>query len=199
MQKYRITAIVLTLLVSVFAPQAFAKPPVNRIVPPITSTVTAAPTATPRPKVIYQPQNKLQNGALTACEVHERVIQTRADNLQRYASNMLDTFNKIATRVEEYYTTSLVPLGKTIANYDDLVSDIQKKRVVVENDLATAKSDADGFSCTGIDPKAHLTQFRVDMQEVKKALKEYRTSIKNLIVAVHNQAKPSGTPKPTGE
>lgn len=82
--------------------------------------------------------------------------------------------------------SKVVPSGKTIANYDSLVADIQAKKSAVQTALSIAQNDANSFSCTGDDPKGQLTQFRKDMQAVKKALKEYRTSIKNLIVAVRS-------------
>ncbi len=111
---------------------------------------------------------------------------------------MLATFTKIADRVEAYYKDTVVPMGKTVDNYDALVADIQTKKTQVETDLTTAQNDASNFVCTGIDPKGHLTQFRVDMQEVKKSLKNYRTSIKDLIVAVHGVVGEEPTATPTG-
>ncbi len=79
-----------------------------------------------------------------------------------------------------------------------LVSDVQTKQAQVQTDLTTAKNDAVAFACTGVDPKGHLMQFRIDMQEVKASLKEYRTAIKNLIVAVHSAAaEETPTPTPT--
>ena len=115
---------------------------------------------------------------------------------------MEDKFDKHAQRVEEYYTSKVLPSSKTVAGYDSLVADIQAKKTAVTTAISTAQNDANKFSCTGDDPKGHLTQFRKDMQAVKKALKDYRTSIKNLIVAVRSvtgatERENKGSPKPT--
>jgi hypothetical protein len=71
----------------------------------------------------------------------------------------------------------------------------------VQAALTKTQNDADNFNCTG-NPKDQLMLFREDMQSVKKALKDYRTSIKNLIVAVHSvtgaqNSEHPVSPKPT--
>jgi len=133
-----------------------------------------------------QAQNRLTEVKLKACQARENAIKKRSEHLGQLASNMEEKFDAIAKRVEEYYTTKVVPSGKTVANYDSLVADIQAKKGAVQTALATAQRDAGSFACDGNDPKGQLLQFREDMRAVKSALKDYRTSIKNLIVAVHS-------------
>ncbi len=127
-------------------------------------------------------------GGLHACQARENAIKNSLTHLTTLATNMETSFDIIATRVEDYYTNKVVPSGKTVANYNALVSDIQTQKTNVQAALTTAQTDANSFSCTSGTPKTQLTQFREDMQAVKQALKSYRTSIKNLIVAVHSVA-----------
>lgn len=147
---------------------------------------------------------RLTEAKLRACQARENAIKKRSEHLGKLASTMEKKFTAIAQRVEEYYTTKAVPGGKTIANYDSLVSDIQTKKTAVQTALTQAQTDAGGFSCTGDNPKGQLTQFKGGMKAVIKALKDYRTSIKNLIVAVRSvtgtteRTKPSASPGPTG-
>ncbi|KKS13791.1 MAG: hypothetical protein UU67_C0016G0004 [Candidatus Daviesbacteria bacterium GW2011_GWB1_41_5] len=154
-----------------------------------------------------QGQNRLIDAKLRACQTREDAIKKRASRLTQLATNMEGKFDKHAQRVEEYYTSKVVPSGKAVANYDSLVADIDAKKAAVAAALTTAQNDANNFSCTGDDPKGQLTQFRKDMQAVKKPLKNYRTSIKNLIVAVRsvtgttereNQKSPKPTSSPGG-
>ena len=149
-----------------------------------------------------QAKTRLTEAKLRACQAREDAIKKRASYLTQLATNMESNFDKHTQRVEEYYTSKVVPSGKTVANYDSLVADIQTKKTAVQAALTTAQNDANNFSCAGNDPKAQLTQFRKDMQAVKKALKDYRTSIKNLIVAVRSvtgatERENKGSPKPT--
>ena len=112
---------------------------------------------------------------------------TRSTHLVDLATDMEVKFEVIAKRVEDYYTQKVVPGGKTISNYASLAADIQAKREAAQ--VAVIKVHQDeilNFNCTSANPNAQITQFRDDMQAVKSALKDYRTTIKNVIVAVYS-------------
>ena len=143
-------------------------------------------------------ETRLTEAKLKVCQNRENAIETRSKQLTKAAGNMLTTFDKIAERAEQYYTAKVVPSGKIVANYDALVAEIASKKQTVQTDLDKATADATAFSCTGNDPKGQLTQFRTDMQQVKKDLKEYRTAIKNLIVAIRSlTGQTESSPNPT--
>ncbi|MBI4037949.1 hypothetical protein HY382_02805 [Candidatus Curtissbacteria bacterium] len=153
-------------------------------------------------QVRQQAKTRLTEAKLRACQTREDAIKKRASRLAQLATNMEGKFDNHAQRVEEYYTLKVVQSGKTVANYESLVADIDAKKAAVAAALSAAQNTANNFSCTGDDPKGQLTQFRKDMQAVKKALKDYRTSIKNLIVAVRSvvgttERDTKGSPKPT--
>lgn len=161
-------------------------------------SVTGKPSGLPT-----QAQAHLTAAKLRACQAKESAITKRSVHLGQLATTMEEKFDAIATRVEEYYTTKVVPSGKTVAKYNSLVSDIQTKKTAVQTAVTKAQAGAAGFSCTGDDPKGQMVTFREDMQAVIKALQDYRTSIKNLIVAVRSvtgeteRANPTNSPKPT--
>ncbi len=125
-------------------------------------------------------------GRVKACQVREASVKTRMTHLTDLATTMETKFDAIATRVKDYYTNKVQPSGKTVTNYSTLVAAIATQKTAVQTALTTAQNDANAFSCTSGMPKQQVTQFRTDMQAVKEALKDYRTSIKNLIVAVHS-------------
>ena len=136
---------------------------------------------------------------MRACEAKEQAVQTRMANVLRMSTNMMEAFDKISMRVEEFYQNRLVANGKTVQNYDTLIETIQTKKDAVQGALEMATEDSGAFSCAADNPKDLLVTFRKDMQAVKNALKDYRTSIKNLIVAVHSVNRTiSTTPEPTG-
>lgn len=147
--------------------------------------------------------DRLENNRLKSCQNHENEINTRLVNLGKLVVNMLAKFEAIAGRVEAYYSNKVEPSGKSVSNYSTLVADIATKKTAVQTALTNTENDVSGFSCTSDNPKGQLSQYRVDMQAVKKALHDYRTSIKNLIVAIHSvtgtteRANPSVSPKPT--
>ncbi|MCL4353817.1 hypothetical protein M1615_05160 [Patescibacteria group bacterium] len=129
-------------------------------------------------------QNHLQGRRLQACQRIEKVLVHRSTHLVGLATQMEKTFTSIAQGVERYYLTKVVPSGTTLPSYDSLVADIATRENTLTPLVVAAQSDVTGFSCTGNNPGALMTQYRTDMQAVLKGLEDYRTSIKNLIVAV---------------
>lgn len=144
----------------------------------------AAPSSSALENANSHAVSKLTDTKLRVCQNRQAAITKRSTQLVKMASNMMNVFTKIATRVETYYTGTVVSAGKSVSNYDALVTDITTKESAVKTDLEKATTDAAVFDCASDNPKAQLTTFRTDMQKVKQDLKAYRTSIKNLIVAV---------------
>ncbi|SRR5258706_13425472 len=190
--RTKILSVFLVLPLFAFASFAYAvdKPVVRRV----------AVTRTGMP---LKAQTHLTEARLKSCQARESAITQRMASLVDLVKNMETKFDAIALRVEDFYTSTVVPSGKTVANYNALVANIQTKKDAVQKNVDLAQANASKFSCITDDPKGLFTQFRLDMQAVKKSLQDYRTSIKNLIVAVHKvvgeteEATPSASPKPT--
>lgn len=143
--------------------------------------------------------DRLVDNRLKFCENHQDEINKRLTSLGSLVTNMLGKFSAIAVRVEQFYTNKVLPSGKTVPNYQQLVDDVAAKNSAVTLAFSNAQADVKDFKCTAEDPKGQLKLFRTDMQLVKKALQDYRTSIRNLIVAVksvtgdtENEASKSG-------
>lgn len=136
-------------------------------------------------------------GRMTACQAKAASIKKRMTHLVALAEGMEDKFDAHVERIKDYYTNKLVPSGKTVENYDELLSNVKTQEEVVEEALEVAEADAEAFSCTSGNPKEQARKFREDMQAVKKELKVYRTTIKDLIVAVRSVAGEESSPKPT--
>lgn len=132
---------------------------------------------------------RLDEVRLKTCQVREDALKKRSARLIQLVTNMEEKFDSIAQRVKDYYTSKVVPAGKTVASYDSLVSGINTKKAAVQTALTKAQEDLASFSCSGDDPKGWMRAFREDMQAVKGALKDYRTAIKDLIVAVRSVNK----------
>lgn len=151
----------------------------------LTSSVLAA-----KPQGVATGSNRItqgsESGSIHTCQARENNVKTRMAHLTQLAKMMQENFDQHVMRVENYYTNKVLPSGKTVANYDNLVTDIQTKKAAVQAALTTAQTDVTNFNCSPVNPKAQVTQFKQDMQAVKRALKNYRTSIKNLIVAIHS-------------
>ena len=119
----------LFLLLVILIPSVFAVGKPDTVNRPKTvmgrpSGVGGNPTAVQQERR-QQARNRLTEAKLKACQAKENTIKKRVERLEELATNIQEKFDAIAKRVEEYYTAKIVPSGKTVANYDSLVSDIQ--------------------------------------------------------------------------
>lgn len=156
----------------------------------------ATPAFAQKPTTSMRPKPTLIPARMQSCETRSEAIQKRLAQLLKMTTNMLEVFDNHAQRIQDYYTNTLVPSGKTVENYSTLVSAISTKRAAVTAAWDEASTNANDFSCTNGDPRTLLNQFRIDMQATKRALGEYRTAIKNLLVAVR-RVSPTPAPSPT--
>ncbi len=172
----------------------------------VTATNKPSPAASARAEKQAERVAKLADAKLKACQNREAAMQKRSTQLVKMTTNMETKFTAIMKRVTDYYTGTLVPNGKTVANYDTLVANVTTQKAAVNAALKTAETAASAFSCTSDDPKGQLTSFRESMQQVKSELKKLREEIQKLIRAIKAvaatptpTATTSATPTPTEE
>ena len=122
-------------------------------------------------------------GNQNSCKTHEENIKQITENLISTGDSMLYRFDTISLRVQDFYTNKVLTKGLEVSDYELLVEEIESKKADVQDNLEKAQLDSTAFSCSD-NPRAHALEFVTDMKYVKASLKEYRTSIKNLIVAV---------------
>lgn len=142
-------------------------------------------------------QEKLEVKKLKVCERVESKINKRSVKMVTKAENMITRFDKISGKVKDYYTNKLLPKGGTIDNYEALVADVAAHEAAVNDAVANAQSGISSFDCDANDPKGRLSNFKVDMKSVIAALKDYRTTVVNLLVAVRTKGKNIKSPGAT--
>lgn len=132
--------------------------------------------------------NKLNPARLKICQAREATLKNRSDKIINMSTAMLNNFEIKSQKVQDYYSQNLVHKGITVANYGNLITDVQIKKTAVQVSLSKARAEASVFSCTGTEPQKSLRDFKIYIQETNTALKNYRTSVNNLIVAVRTAA-----------
>jgi chromosome segregation ATPase len=155
-------------------------------------------------------QNRVQNEVVEVGRISPRPVEspmgltracqnikTRSESLVKMANNMLTKFDSILASVQNYYTGTVVPSGKTVANYQNLVNDAQRRREAVQTALSTATTGATNLNCDGSAIRDDVLKYNKDMKVAKNALANYRTSIQKLIKAVYGfrRTTPSIRPK----
>ncbi|MBI3495381.1 hypothetical protein HY065_02030 [Candidatus Berkelbacteria bacterium] len=118
------------------------------------------------------------------CQSREQVIKKRSKKLIGLASNAMEVFDRVANRTGNIYASRVARQGKTVPNYQALVTQLNGNKAATVSLLNQAKVTAAKFSCAAGNPQASVTQFHDEMGAVKNALQNYRVSIHNLIAAV---------------
>ena len=118
------------------------------------------------------------------CAAREDSIKTRSEHLNELAQNIETKFSNIEQKVEDYYTTKVLPSGKSVSNYDALIGEVDTEKSDVGTKLSDDTSSIESFTCTQSNPKSQLLTYNTNMKDTISQLRNYRNSIKNLIVAV---------------
>ncbi|MHB1864785.1 MAG: hypothetical protein ACYCPS_01295 [Candidatus Saccharimonadales bacterium] len=124
-------------------------------------------------------QSHLAAAQLNACQNRENAINNIMSRIDTRAQNQINLFSTIATRVENFYTSK----GKTLSNYNQLVSAVNAAKTQAETDFGTLKTNST-FSCSDNNPKGMVTAFQGYLKTEISDLQNYRTAVKNLIVGV---------------
>jgi hypothetical protein len=117
---------------------------------------------------------------LRSCQNREKAINNIMTRIADRGQKQVDLFTTIATRVETFYTAK----GKTLSNYDALVSDVNTQKAAAQTEVDALKASSVTFKCDGTDPKGAAQSFKSNLKAEIDALKAYKTAVKNLIVGV---------------
>lgn len=122
----------------------------------------------------------LSEDKLKICEKRQSNINDRSTKIAERAAKHLAVFDRITERVITFYTNK----GNTFATYDLLVNEVDAKRAAAQATVDHLSSLKATFNCTDAEPKIAIDGFKTALTEAQTALKEYRASIKDLIVGV---------------
>ena len=129
---------------------------------------------------LEQKKEKLKEDKLKICQGHEDRINDSMGRAASRGQEKINLFSKIAERTEAFYVLK----GKVLVGYDDLVAALNSQKAAAQAAVDTVKAGSDDFKCDGDNPKAAAKLFKIDVQAMNDALKDYRTAVKNLIVGV---------------
>jgi len=149
-----------------------------------------------REEVRERVRDMLEGKRLEACKAREEAIKNRKKSLLRLATESLKRMDGWVEKLKEFYDGKMVPNGKIVTNYNDLLEEIKSSRTEAVASLDKASKLVDEFSCSADNPKEVYKEFRLAMQETKTKLFEYRKAIKNLLVAIRKVASEVAKPTP---
>lgn len=123
-------------------------------------------------------KEKLANKRLETCQKRQAQINSIIQKSNDHSQKHLAVFEKIEARVKAFYEDKKL----NVANFDTLVAnvDIKHAAAVAEVNVASTTS----FSCDNTDATNPGSVVKDLMNSKNDAIKEYRTALKDLIVAI---------------
>lgn len=115
-----------------------------------------------------------------ACEKRSESFKKRMQGIADRSERRVEVFNKIAEQVQDFAKGKKV----VVANYDELITDVNLKREALRQAHELARENAGLFQCGGDNAKTNVAIFKQTIQDEHQAFKDYRESIKNLIKSV---------------
>jgi hypothetical protein len=137
-----------------------------------------------REKVKQRIEGRLDAAKKTVCEKRVAVITRIMTNAAQMGTRHLGVFDKILQRVQEFYTTKKL----TVENYDALVAAAASKKEAAQTAIKAVEDNVN-FDCSAENPVGKVNAFNGQVRAMHKALKDYRTSVKDVLVAVKQAAK----------
>jgi hypothetical protein len=124
-------------------------------------------------------------------EARKKVCVSRSTAIKKVMTNgaeagqrHMNFFGKSVERIQQFYESKKL----TIANYDQLLASISAKKDAVQSAL-TALRAVPAFDCSSDNPVGNVDDYKAKLAAVRNALKEYRSAIHALLVAVKNAAQ----------
>jgi hypothetical protein len=128
------------------------------------------------------------------CEQRKKSISNKITAFAKSADNILTRFDAVYVRVKDFKTDKKVD----VTNYDELIAAADAKQTAAAEAVAALKELSADFDCTATDPAQTLAAVKAATVDARTALKEYRTSIKHIVVALAQVHKNSGNQQTTG-
>jgi len=123
---------------------------------------------------------KLTETKLRVCNQRKKSINNIMTRIADRGQKQLNLFDSIATKVEEFYTAK----GRTVSNYDTVKAEVDAKKAAATTAIEEIRTTSTTFDCDSTNPKGATDSFKASLQKEIAALKDYKTAVKNLIVAV---------------
>jgi hypothetical protein len=128
-------------------------------------------------------QNKTEKTAAQrqkVCVNVQKAVNNKLSAFNNHADSYLTRLNTAYTKLKDYQSTKNVQVD----NWDSLLSAANDKQASATASVDALKALGTSVDCTSSDPAAMLASVKSGAADTRNVLKEYRTSLKNIIVAL---------------
>jgi hypothetical protein len=114
------------------------------------------------------------------CENRQKAVDNKLSAFSNAANDHLTRLNNVFTKLQDYHTAN----PTAASNYATLLAAARANQTTAIEAVATLKATNTSFSCTATtDPAAGLRAAKTAAANARDALKAYRTSLKDIVVA----------------
>jgi hypothetical protein len=136
-----------------------------------------------------QAKTKLEQTKLKICQKREQNINNIMSRIADRGQKQLNLFTSIAEKTQKFYEDK----NLNVANYQELLDDISAKKTTAQEALQNMNQNKAQFKCDGTDPKGAVNGFQESLKKEIEVLKDYKTAVRNFIVAVKTAAESVNT------
>jgi hypothetical protein len=136
---------------------------------------------------------KSKEERVKTCEHIQKAVNNKLKAFNNHADKYLTRLNTLFTKVQDYQTAN----NLSVANYDALVATATQKQTDATLAVDALKSLGTTIDCTSSDPASMLASVKSGATDARDALKAYRSSLKDIFVALIQANKTEDTA--TGE
>lgn len=123
----------------------------------------------------------------TACQAHQKAVDTQIAALGAQTQQNLNTFNSIFTMVQAYQTKNQL----NVPSYASLVATAQAKQATAATAVSLLKSVSVTVDCSVPDPAQSIAAVQVAVRNARTALQAYIAAIKDIVVALQGTSSTS--------
>lgn len=130
-------------------------------------------------------QTQTQEKRKQLCENRKNAIDNKLNAFTAAADKHLARLNGAYTKLKDYQTKNNV----SVSNYDELISAADAKQQAATEAVAALKSVSGGIDCSSADVAVQLKTVKEAAATARNALKAYRTSLHDILVALAQATK----------
>lgn len=115
-----------------------------------------------------------------ACEAHKQGLQNKFTRITTNATNLEAKIGTFETKATTYQSDNNV----TVDNWDNLVAASDTAKTNVDTAITNLKAVTPSLDCNNTSVASDVATFKAGAQDVRDALKAYKTAVKNVFVAL---------------
>ena len=115
-----------------------------------------------------------------ACEAHKQGLQNKFTHITTNATNLETKIGAFETKATTYQSANNV----TVDNWDGLVAAADTAKTNVDTAITNLKAVTPSLDCNNTSVASDVATFKAGAQDVRDALKAYKTAVKNVFVAL---------------